>query len=143
MKKTIIYVLIALLAIMLGVITGINLNDEEKVKEVSGGNAINTSNRNESVISDTQNNIENNVVEDVIENEEEEEKEEPKTDLDKAKELVKQAWGKDDNSVYFSQDSIDGDGYYIICVRDKATTSALAWYQVNVEAEVCVELIDW
>lgn len=143
MKKIVIYLIIAVLAITLGVIAGINLSKEENVKEVSGQNVVASPNKIENITSNTQNNIENNVVENVIENEEEEEKEEPKTDLDKAKELVKQAWGEDDNSVYFSQDSIDGDGYYIICVRDKATTSALAWYQVNVEAEVCVELIDW
>ena len=39
MKKIVIYLIIAVLAITLGVIAGINLSKEENVKEVSGQNS--------------------------------------------------------------------------------------------------------
>jgi len=136
MKKTIIFVLIGILAITLGVIVGINLNDEEKVKEVSGGNVINTSNKNESVISNTQNNIENNVVENVIENEEEEKKEEPKTDLEIAIDIAKKEWGTEEGVKFSFEEKIQS-GEYIICVREISTTNALVWYKVNIEHETC------
>ena len=55
----------------------------------------------------------------------------PKTDLEKAIDIVKEDWGPD-TSVYFAQDGTK-NGKYIICVRDKASTAALAWYTVNVE----------
>lgn len=142
MKKTIIFIIIALLAITLGVIAGTNINNKDKQKEVISENIANAEQKDEKVISqnNTIDNIDNEKEDNTIENEI---KEEPKTDLDKAKDIVKKVWGEDDNSVYFSQDSINEDGSYIICVRDKSTTSALAWYQVNINTEVCEELIDW
>lgn len=142
MKKTIIFIIIALLAITLGVIAGTNINNKDKQKEVISENIANPELKDEKVISqnNTIDNIDNEKEDNTIENEI---KEEPKTDLDKAKDIVKKVWGEDDNSVYFSQDSINEDGSYIICVRDKSTTSALAWYQVNINTEVCEELIDW
>lgn len=142
MKKTIIFIIIALLTITLGVIAGTNINNKDKQKEVISENIANPELKDEKVISqnNTIDNMDNEKEDNTIENEI---KEEPKTDLDKAKDIVKKVWGEDDNSVYFSQDSINEDGSYIICVRDKSTTSALAWYQVNINTEVCEELIDW
>ncbi len=55
-----------------------------------------------------------------------------KTDLEKAIDIVKKDWGTD-SSVYFAQDGKTKDGKYIICVRDKNSTAALKWYQVNVK----------
>lgn len=142
MKKVIIFIIIALLTITLGVIAGTNINNKDKQKEVISENVANAEQKDEKVISPNNaiDNIDNEKEDNTIENEI---KEEPKTDLDKAKDIVKKVWGEDDNSVYFSQDSINEDGSYVICVRDKSTTSALAWYQVNINTEVCEELIDW
>lgn len=51
---------------------------------------------------------------------------------EKAINIVKEDWGKDDK-VYFSFDSIDSNGKYIVSVRDKASTEALYWYTVDIE----------
>ena len=46
---------------------------------------------------------------------------------------MKQYWGEDD-SVYFTLDSQDGDEY-IIAVRSVETTGALNFYKVNIKTE--------
>lgn len=51
----------------------------------------------------------------------------------KAINLVKQAWGGDDG-VYFSNESIDSNGRYIISVRDRGTTNSLAFFLVDVDS---------
>ena len=53
----------------------------------------------------------------------------------KAINLVKQAWGGDDG-VYFSNESIDSQGRYIVSVRDKGTTNSLAFFLVDVDKEL-------
>lgn len=53
----------------------------------------------------------------------------------KAINLVRQAWGGDDG-VYFSNESIDSNGRYIISVRDKRTTNSLAFFLVDVDKEL-------
>ncbi len=53
----------------------------------------------------------------------------------KAINLVKQAWGGDDG-VYFSNESIDSNGRYIVSVRDKGTTNSLAFFLVDVDKEL-------
>lgn len=53
----------------------------------------------------------------------------------KAINLVKQAWGGEDG-VYFSNESIDSNGRYIISVRDKGTTNSLAFFLVDVDKEL-------
>ena len=62
----------------------------------------------------------------------------PKTDLEKAIDIVKKDWGAD-NTVYFAQDGQKESGEYIICVRDTETTSAKAWYTVNVQTGTFVK----
>lgn len=56
--------------------------------------------------------------------------ESPKTAEEKALELVKKDWGEGAN-IEFSIDGIDGNGNYIITVRNSQTTEALAFYNVN------------
>ena len=46
-------------------------------------------------------------------------------------ELVKKEWGGTDG-VYFSNESIDTQGRYIVSVRDSGTTSLLAFFLVDV-----------
>lgn len=53
---------------------------------------------------------------------------------ERAVELVKQAWGEDD-SVYFSYQSINNAGKYIVTVNKKDTT-VIAWFEVDVDNEL-------
>ena len=50
-----------------------------------------------------------------------------------ALDIMKQYWGEDD-SVYFTLDSQNGDEY-IIAVRSVETTGALNFYKVNIKTE--------
>jgi len=54
------------------------------------------------------------------------------TRQEKAIQLVKEEWGGEDG-VYFSNESIDSQGRYIVSVRDKKTTNSLAFFLVDVE----------
>lgn len=53
---------------------------------------------------------------------------------EKAVQLVKNAWGEDD-TVYFSYQSIDSQGRYIVSVNKKDTT-VLAFFVVDVDNEI-------
>jgi len=143
MKKSIIYILIIFILMVMGIIVAVNVNKDSQTKTVSYENVI----KNE-IENKVDNKIENKQ-ENTIENEQEIEKneditekkleenivedksDEPKTDLEKAIDIVKEDWGED-NSVYFAQDGQNSKGEYIICVRESDTTNALAWYTVNV-----------
>jgi len=57
--------------------------------------------------------------------------EEPKTAEEKAIKIVKKDWGED-SSVKISIDGMDSAGRYVVAVRDKETTKALAFYTVNI-----------
>ena len=52
------------------------------------------------------------------------------SDEDKAKSLAQQTYGSSEG-VYFKVEQIQGNGVYIISVRDAETTAALAWYTVD------------
>lgn len=54
---------------------------------------------------------------------------------EKAIELVKKEWGGTDG-VYFSNESIDQSGRYIVSVRNSRTTSLLAFYIVDVNTGI-------
>ncbi len=56
----------------------------------------------------------------------------------RAIELVKKQWGSSDG-VYFSNDSIDEAGRYIVSVHDSRTTGALAFYLVDVDKGLVTE----
>lgn len=51
---------------------------------------------------------------------------------EKAIKIVKENWGEDEK-VYFSFDSIDNNGKYIVSVRNRISTEAICWYTVDVE----------
>lgn len=57
---------------------------------------------------------------------------------ERAIELVKEEWGTTDG-VYFSNESIDSNGRYIVSVRDKKTTASLAFYLVDVDKQLVTE----
>lgn len=52
--------------------------------------------------------------------------------------LVKKEWG-DTDGVYFSNESVDSKGRYIVSVRDKKTTASLAFYVVDVDTKLVAE----
>ena len=152
MKKTIIYLVILTLVIGVGIAVGLNMEDDKKAVETMSGK---TENKVNQVQNNQENKIENTINNNVVENttnnkiqegeeiEEESQEQgaedkngEPKTDLEKAIDLVKKDWGED-SSVKFVEDGKTNTGEYIICVRDKNTTNALAWYKVNLENETC------
>lgn len=82
---------------------------------------------NEEVVNEEEYTTENEVSSETFE-------EEPKTEQDKAINIVKTDWTGNGNSenVKFTADGMDANGRYIISVRDKDTTEALAFYTVNV-----------
>lgn len=57
---------------------------------------------------------------------------------EKAVELVKKEWGSTDG-VYFSNESVDSQGRYIVSVRDKKTTVSLAFYLVDVDKQLVTQ----
>lgn len=137
MKKTIVFIIIAILVIAMGIIVGIKLKPE-KTEQVSSDNVGNKEqiNQTENMVDViTKNEISNDEISNTdtdLNNTVDEEEKEPKTDLEKAIYIVKKDWGQDD-TVYFAEDGQTADGEYIICVRDKNTTNALLWYTVNIE----------
>ena len=58
--------------------------------------------------------------------------EKEETDKEKALNLVKKDWGEDDN-VYFTFESIDGNGNCVIYVREGETTREISVYTVNIK----------
>ena len=57
---------------------------------------------------------------------------------ERAVELVKKEWGSTDG-VYFSNESVDSQGRYIVSVRDKKTTASLAFYLVDVDKQLVTQ----
>ena len=57
---------------------------------------------------------------------------------ERAVELVKKEWGSTDG-VYFSNESVDSQGRYIVSVRDKKTTTSLAFYLVDVDKQLVTQ----
>lgn len=139
MKKTIFFIITIIFIIFAGVMIGKNIDknlDTNKVNSEGISDAQKEQIKNsvkkqeENKINNKIENNELNSVETVdIENTSEETS---KTDTEIALEIVKQDWGENDTTVYFNEEEQATDGEYIICVRDKATTNAKAWYKVNV-----------
>lgn len=50
----------------------------------------------------------------------------------KAAKLVAEHWGED-NSIYFTNESVASKNEYIVAVRDKATTEVKQYFRVNIE----------
>lgn len=139
MKKFIIGIIIGIIAITLGVFVGYKLETKNKnsVDLKEGKNTVVKNSNN--TVTNNDNTINNMIDTNEIVNEIEQEPEEeiPKTDLEKALDIVKADWGEDE-TVYFAEDGKTQNGEYSICVRNKNTTKALAWYTVNIETGVFV-----
>ncbi len=130
--KKFVYVLIVIVVIALGIIVAVNLKKNDKSVPSSSKNIERNQTEN-NIKNENGNNIDETITQDNENSNQNEDNNEqtPKTDLEKAIDIVKKDWGED-SSVYFAQDGQTQDGEYIICVRDNNTTSALAWYTVNV-----------
>lgn len=143
MSKKTLYILIIIILIIAGIFVATKIADKDATKPVVANTVNNTNKTNnkndveennivtiENEIQD--NNIENNITNSEIKNE--------NTNIspeEEAKQIVKEHWGEDDDTVYYSYDGINEQGKYVICVRDKETTKALYRYYVNVEAGTC------
>lgn len=139
MKKSVIVILIVILIIVIGVFafSGDNnkqndtLNNETQIKETVNEQINEQANEiiaNE-VVNETTNELvsnENTVSSETFE-------ESPKTAEEKAIDIVKKDWGED-TSMNFSVEGMDGNGNYIVTVRNSDTV-ALAFYSVNVTNE--------
>ena len=137
MKKQLIIVSILIIVAILGILLARKIMNELKYEPTVSNNVVNknVNSLKNNVVNNTTNEINNentNSVENVVIDNPEPEK--PKTDLEKAIDIVKEDWGEDEN-VYYAEDGKTANGEYIICVRDKASTAALAWYTVNVVDE--------
>lgn len=125
------------------------INVNNVIENEISNNVVNESIQNNNIVDDNANEIvENTTSKNVIvdnnnlSNSEEVSKEEIDSETmqneedNKAKaiNIVKENWGED-SKVYFSFDSIDSNGKYIVSVRNKTTTEALAWYTVDVQKE--------
>ena len=91
---------------------------------------------NELMSNEIENEIANEIVENTIENTTSSEtfEESPKTAEEKAIDIAKKDFGTNSN-VTFSVEGIDGNGNYIVVVRNSKTTEALAFYNVNVTSQ--------
>lgn len=150
-KKIIIIVVAVILVILITLLTIILINIEKnKQKEVSNlnQNAI----ENNIIENKTENTIENELITNTIveETEKEEnnstaitpdkgEEEVTKTEIEKevndkekAINIAKKAWGED-NNVYFTFETIDSKGNYIVYVREAETTRAISAYTINIQ----------
>lgn len=141
MKKGGIIILIIIAVIVLGVAIGIiseglesketinlknNVDNTSKFNEIVNGEE--TEFANEQIV-----NGESNVIANEVSSSETFE-EEPKTEQEKAINIAKADWNGNANSqnVKFTVDGMDQSGKYIVSVRDRDTTEALAFYTVNV-----------
>ena len=135
MKKQLIIVSILIIVAIIGILLARQIMKDLKYEPTISNNVVNknVNSVNNNVANNTTNEINNdntNSVENVVIDNPEPEK--PKTDLEKAIDIVKEDWGEDE-FVYYAEDGKTASGEYIICVRDKASTAALAWYTVNIE----------
>ena len=137
MKKFITVVVILLLIVGVVYFLGehkdlINQNNENNemknvVENKQENKVVENEETNEVVNEAVSNEIENTISSEIFE-------ESPKTSEEKAVSIAKKDWGNA-NNVEFSVEGMDGNGNYIVAVRDSKTTQALAFYTVNLENE--------
>lgn len=94
----------------------------EQTNEVLANELVNET-ANEEVSNETENSVSSETFE-----------ESPKTAEEKAIDIAKKDWGENLNAE-FSVEGIDGNGNYIVTVRNSQTTEALAFYTVNVGSQ--------
>lgn len=98
------------------------VNNTENNKQDNEVNNIVNNNVNNNTNNTTVNNTQNTVVNEEV----------TVTDEQKAIDLAKKEFGTTEG-VYFKKEQTQGNGIYIVSVRDSETTKALEWYTVNVK----------
>lgn len=139
MRNKTLYILIIIILIFAGIFVATKIEENDKTKPVVA-NTLNNTNKTEEKIDVEKNNTlepeQNELANDVVNNENKTDNTEI-TSEEKAKQIVKENWGEDDDTVYYSYDGLNEQGKYVICVRDKETTKALYRYYVDLETETC------
>lgn len=137
MKKMGVIIFVIIAVIILGIAIGVmdtkeTVNIKNDVEGTLKFNEILDNKGNNNVNEQIVNEVSNTMLNEVTSSETFEE--EPKTEADKAIEIAKIDWNGNANSqnVKFTVDGMDQNGRYIISVRDRDTTEALAFYIVNV-----------
>ena len=151
-------IVIAIVVVLFGIIWFVyDVFKKEPVDANVNANLADENTGLDNIINDLFENVQTNEqIENVVENEnitnnQKEEKQEDKTNEvisestesvttreEKAVELVKKEWGSTDG-VYFSNESVDSQGRYIVSVRDKKTTASLAFYLVDVDKQLVTQ----
>lgn len=151
-------IVIAIVVVLFGIIWFVyDVFKKEPVDANVNANLADENTGLDNIINDLFENVQaNEQTENVVENEnitnnQKEEKQEDKTNEvisestesvttreEKAVELVKKEWGSTDG-VYFSNESVDSQGRYIVSVRDKKTTASLAFYLVDVDKQLVTQ----
>lgn len=142
-KKTkIVIILLVLALIIMGAIIVLN-----KPEEKNNNNDIKQSNEVKDAVNWIKNEVTNNTTENevpisanTIEDVEESKtdnalnqaQQQEKSNEEKAIEMVKNDWGKDDNVTFKIDEQID-DAKYTVSVIDKNTTQVIMWYEVDVK----------
>lgn len=143
MKKTVIFIIAIIFVIIAGVVIGKNIDKNLDTNKVNSEGLSDTKKeqiknevkkQEENKVNNKIEKNENNSIDNTV-NTDNNSMEEPKTDKEIALEIVKQDWGENDTTVYFDEEEQTDEGEYIICVREKSTTSAKAWYKVNVDTK--------
>lgn len=143
-------IILPIICVIIVVVTFVLLFD---MKKKAGNNEVNNSVDTENVVENTNTNIieeniieentvvnetETNTVVDDVENTVTSEVVSNKDDnlsadkQAKALKLVKDHWGEDD-SIYFTNESVASNNEYIVAVRDKSTTEVKQYFRVNIE----------
>lgn len=126
--------------------TATNSNSTSNVQANTTNTAKNENNTvNETVTKNevTQNVVEQNTVKnnDVIQETEMNQVVETEKNNETAIDLVKKKWGADDESVYYTNEGINDTGEYLVAVRSKESTFAIANFKVNMSTkEVEIDL---
>ena len=151
-------IVIAIVLVLFGIIWfAYDMFKKEPIEANTNANLADENTGLDNIINDLFDNVQTNEqTENVVENEnitnnQKEEKQEDKTNEvisestesvttrdEKAVELVKKEWGSTDG-VYFSNESVDSQGRYIVSVRDKKTTASLAFYLVDVDKQLVTQ----
>lgn len=144
-------IILPIICVIIVVVTFVLLFD---MKKKAGNNEANNSVKIENVVENTNTNIEENIIEentvvnetetntvvDDVENENTVQSEVISNADDhlsadkqsKAVKLVSEHWGED-NSVYYTNESVASNNEYIVAVRDKSTTEVKQYFKVNIE----------
>ena len=130
--------------IVIGVVLGFMGNPDNRVMSlnenivsnkqvettVKNNNVDNTENKDNNI--ENTENTENAAQNTEVTEENKEDKNDNKTDTEKAIDIVKLDLGAEAENKNITVDSVTSDGKYVISVREKNTTQALAFYTVNV-----------